>query len=112
MHRLVLQAFVGAAPEGHECLHKDGDHSNNTLRNLRWGTRQENGHDQIRHGRSTKGTRNAHAKLSDSQVQAILGDARTHKEIAKDFKVSRSLVSGIKRRERWAHIKASKFLDL
>lgn len=42
VHSLVLEAFVGPAPEGHECLHGDGGASNNCLSNLRWGTRSEN----------------------------------------------------------------------
>lgn len=50
VHRLVLMAFVGAPPEGHECLHWDNDPTNNHLDNLRWGTRSENVHDQVRQG--------------------------------------------------------------
>lgn len=42
VHVLILLTFVGPAPEGCECLHKDGDAANNTLENLRWGTRSEN----------------------------------------------------------------------
>lgn len=42
VHRLVLAAFVGPAPEGMVCCHKDDDPSNNHLDNLRWGTQSEN----------------------------------------------------------------------
>jgi hypothetical protein len=42
VHVLVLLAFVGSAPEGCECLHIDGNATNNTLENLRWGTRRDN----------------------------------------------------------------------
>lgn len=42
VHHLVLNAFVGPAPAGHECLHWDDEPSNNHLSNLRWGTRSEN----------------------------------------------------------------------
>lgn len=51
VHRLVLESFTGPAPEGMECLHIDGDKTNNHLDNLRWGTRQENILDIVRHGR-------------------------------------------------------------
>lgn len=51
VHRLVLLAFAGPAPHGHECLYGDGDPSNNCLSNLRWGTRSENRLDAVRHGR-------------------------------------------------------------
>ena len=43
VHRLVLEAFVGPAPEGMESLHgPDHTPSNCRLDNLRWGTRTEN----------------------------------------------------------------------
>lgn len=45
---LVLQAFVGPAPEGHECLHADDVKTNNHLGNLRWGTRRDNLLDRYR----------------------------------------------------------------
>lgn len=50
VHALVLEAFVGPCPEGCECLHSDGDPTNNRLGNIRWGTRQENVDDMKRHG--------------------------------------------------------------
>lgn len=50
--RLVLEAFVGACPPGMECCHDpDPSPGNNALKNLRWGTRQDNVKDCIRHGR-------------------------------------------------------------
>ena len=42
VHTLVLLAFVGPPPEGYECLHKDHNPLNNSLDNLRWGTRSDN----------------------------------------------------------------------
>ena len=50
VHKLVLLAFVGPAPEGYECLHGNGDPSDNRLENLRWGTRGDNIRDAIHHG--------------------------------------------------------------
>lgn len=50
VHRLVLIAFVGQAPDGMECCHNDGDPTNNQLANLRWDTRSENMRDRFRHG--------------------------------------------------------------
>lgn len=51
IHILVLEAFVGPAPKGHECRHLNDDPSENHLRNLRWGTRSENNFDAIRNGK-------------------------------------------------------------
>jgi len=47
-YRLVLEAFVGPCPEGMEALHWDDDPNNNTVDNLRWGTRTENMRDMSR----------------------------------------------------------------
>lgn len=48
---VVLEAFAGPSPPGTECCHWDGDSTNDTLANLRWGSSKENSADQLRHGR-------------------------------------------------------------
>jgi hypothetical protein len=50
VHKLVLLAFVGTAPDTHECRHLNGDPADNRLENLCWGTRSENIKDAVRHG--------------------------------------------------------------
>lgn len=50
VHLLVLEAFEGDAPEGMEGCHGDGNPANNTLANLRWGTRSNNNRDAVKHG--------------------------------------------------------------
>lgn len=51
VHRLVLFAFVGPAPEGMECRHLNGNRTDARLQNLTWGTAGENSLDKVRHGR-------------------------------------------------------------
>lgn len=51
VHRLVLAAFVGPCPEGMECRHLNGVHTDNRLENLAWGTQEENRDDNRRMGR-------------------------------------------------------------
>lgn len=51
VHKLVLTAFVGPAPDGFECCHHDDDKTNNHLSNLRWDTRSANLYDRIRNRR-------------------------------------------------------------
>lgn len=50
VHTLVLTAFVGSRPDGMECLHRDGDPTNNRVENLRWNTSSQNKLDSVRHG--------------------------------------------------------------
>jgi len=50
VHRLVMLAFVGPAPEGMEVRHRNGDPADSTLANLAWGTHLENMRDQREHG--------------------------------------------------------------
>jgi len=50
VHALVLEAWVGLKPKNKECRHLDGRPDNNTLSNLKWGTRGENVKDQVTHG--------------------------------------------------------------
>ena len=50
VHRLVAAAFLGPCPDGQEVLHGNGQRLDNRLENLRYGTRQENVMDTIRHG--------------------------------------------------------------
>jgi hypothetical protein len=42
VHALVLAAFVGPRPDGAEILHGDGGPADNRLRNLRYGSHEEN----------------------------------------------------------------------
>lgn len=57
VHRLVLEAFVGPAPEGTEACHANGDPTDNRLENLRWDTRSANNFDQIAHGTHGNGSK-------------------------------------------------------
>lgn len=50
VHSLVMLAFAGPCPDGHEIRHLDGDHLNNARTNLAYGTRSENAQDRVRHG--------------------------------------------------------------
>ena len=58
VHRVVLEAFVGPCPEGHEACHNNGNPSDNRLENLRWDTKSANALDRVRDGRDV------HARLT------------------------------------------------
>lgn len=61
IHRTVLEAFVGPAPEGMECCHWDGNKGNNALDNLRWDHRSGNVTDMVRAG-THNNARKTHCK--------------------------------------------------
>ncbi len=109
--RLVLTAFVGPAPEGHDAAHWDGDPTNNRLGNLRWATVSENMSDKKRHGTDPSGMRNAMAKLTDEQALYIKRNYRRTSyhdsnalELAAMFNVSRGVVLGIAKGEAWRSV--------
>jgi hypothetical protein len=50
VHQLVMEAFVGPPPEGHEVRHGPGGALDNRLLNLCYGSRRENMADKVRDG--------------------------------------------------------------
>jgi hypothetical protein len=99
VHILVLEAFVGSCPYGHESRHLDGVRSNNVPCNLRWSTHAENVGDQVRHGTDSIGERNGNAKLTMVQANEIRISNESQAKIAKKYHVSRSTVGRIKRED-------------
>lgn len=71
VHIVMCEAFHGPKPEGHEVRHLNGNPSDNTLSNLKWGTKKENMADKNLHGTHNKGERSATAKLTESIVREI-----------------------------------------
>lgn len=70
VHRLVLQTFVEQPDEVHELvLHLDGDPTNNSLENLKWGSYKDNANDELMFARcaqkkqETQKQRNAEQNL-------------------------------------------------
>lgn len=105
VHRLVLEAFAGPCPEGHECAHNDGDRQNSRLSNLRWATRKDNHADKQRHGTVFRptGELGTAAKLKAEQVAEIrrIGRSESQKSLAARYGVRQQQISRILRREQW-----------
>lgn len=105
-HRMVFEESYGPIPAGmcvcHICDNKwcvRPDH-------LFLGTSSDNNKDRMRKGRSAhqKGEEHGQHKLTSGDVREILSSNLLLKEIAALYSVDQSLVSRIKRRERWTHI--------
>lgn len=107
VHKLVCLAFHGYPKINQEVRHLDGVPVNIKPSNLRWGTRKENTEDTIRLG-SQRGMKNNRAKLNDNKVQLILHKLKSgisNVDIAMEFNIDPSVISHIKRRKIWRHIK-------
>lgn len=104
VHRLVLEAFVGECPAGHEARHLDGNRINNHRSNLEWSTHSENMDDQKVHGTRARCERTAGAKLTATQVDLIRERvARGEKQaaLAREFGVTRDTIGNIIRGKSW-----------
>jgi protein gp37 len=100
VHSLVLLAHRGPPPEGQEACHRNGDQIDNRIANLRWGTRNENQQEKVRHG-----SNGGPAKLTREQaaeIRAARARGETQQSIADRVGVSRSLVSMIESGSVWA----------
>ena len=101
VHKLVLETFVCARPDGMEARHIDGNPANNKLTNICWATHIENVADRKIHGTDTRGQTNGMAKLCELDVWLIRRCATTQEKIANFFGISQQQVSRIKRGEHW-----------
>lgn len=95
---LILEAFVGPAPQRMEACHfPDRDPTNCRLDNIRWDTSRANTNDQKLHGTLVGGERHGMARLTNSQVEQIrkLGGSMSQRDLGIMFNVVQSHVSNI-----------------
>lgn len=93
VHQLIMLTFKGPTPEGQEIRHLNGDSTDNRLENLFFGSRTENIIDVYKTGEAWR-------KLTAFQVAEIkqaLRNGVKGSTLARDFKVSQSTISSIKR---------------
>ena len=107
VHALVLEAFVGPCPpDKHCCRHLDGNKQNNHLSNLCWGTPKENSEDMIKHGRYLKGSKQAHSKLTESDIPGIhqhYKNGLTCEQIGKIYGVTAANIKYVIQGNTWTH---------
>lgn len=104
VHKLVLETFVGPRKSGQVARHLDGNHLNNALSNLAWGTQLQNAADARQHGTLAQGERNHFHKLTEAQVLEIRASSLRDQELADHYGVSRHLIGKIRLRRIWRHI--------
>ena len=107
VHRALLMAFDRMPAPDEETRHLDGNRLNNSLGNLRWGTRKENIEDRYRHGAANTGDNNPNAKLTRADVAYIRATANTRRptEIARELGVSYHTVHYIRKGRGWSRVR-------
>jgi hypothetical protein len=109
VHVLVAEAFIGPRPTGdYQCAHENGIRGDNHAVNLQWKTRSDNSADKVRHGTTNRGDRHYRSKLTVDNVidirNRVLQGAKQI-DLAREFDVSRSVISSIVLRRSWAWVK-------
>jgi hypothetical protein len=95
VHRLVLLAFIGRPPDGHEAMHLNNNRSDNRVENLRWGTSRENWEQKVFEGRAAM-------KLTPGAVREIRARVSEKQTVlAREYGVHQSEISRIRSRQIW-----------
>lgn len=105
--RLVLLAFRGPPPDGHQARHLNGIHDDDRLDNLAWGTKSENERDKREHG---TWWRTGIRKLTPDDIQRVFelyAAGETQTAIAQKMGVSQVQISRIVRGKTWALLQGS-----
>lgn len=108
IHRLVLAAFLGPCPPGHETNHINGLKDDNRLSNLEWVTSSRNSQHAKEIGLFNQdGSRNFAAKLTEAEaihIRTLAGRGMRHAEIAGKYGVARRTISDLVARKTWREV--------
>ena len=100
-HRAAWIIANGPIPSGASVLHKCDNPSCVNPNHLFLGTQKENIADCIAKNRFPKGERNGWAKINERVAADIRAASGTQVEIAAAFGISQSLVSAVRRGDKW-----------
>lgn len=89
--RVVLSAFLGLPKQKAEAMHINHIRTDNRIKNLQWGTRQENENQKISAGRQKPWTKLSKAQVA--QIKKLRTQGKTLKEIGEIFNTHFSNVS-------------------
>jgi len=108
-HRASYAFHNGPIVDGMSVLHSCDNRKCINPDHLRLGTYSDNQNDAYKRQRRPifSGSKNVNAKLNEDQVQAILDDSRKQVVLASEYSVSISLISAIKQRTAWKHLRTN-----
>jgi len=101
IHQALMWTFVGVQKKGIEVRHLDGNKLNNSLSNLKYGTKSDNMQDAISHGTFPLHERRPGSKLTRFQAIEIAKSTDKIGVIAKKFRITGATVIAIKERRSW-----------
>jgi NUMOD4 motif/HNH endonuclease len=108
VHTLVMRAFVGPCPEGHEVCHGPAGRRDNRLANLSYGTKSKNnGEDKRRDGTLLVGVLNPGAILTDEIVRECRTRAAAGEScsaLAREFGVEGTAALKAVEGTTWVHV--------
>ena len=102
-HRVSYELEFGTVPDGLFVCHTCDNPICVKPAHLFLGTHSDNMVDAVRKGRLSN-IPPRRVKLTETQVLDIREDSRVHSVIAKDYNVTRTTISEIKRRETWREL--------
>lgn len=110
VHHLVLEAFGKPKPgPNHVTRHLDGDPTNNSLRNLAWGSARDNANDRKTHGTQLKGVAHPNSvPLSMERLEELALAGYTVSFMARQLGVSRRTVRRVLAGKHWLALEESK----
>jgi len=108
VHRLVMFAFAGPEPAGHQVNHINGDKRDNRLENLEWVTPAENTRHAFARGlRFTRRGYKVKYRVTPTQVveiRRLSAEGWSLSELAKEFDAPMSTLNRIVLRHTWKNI--------
>jgi hypothetical protein len=110
VHRYVTLLTYGEPGANNKALHSCDNPSCVNPTHLRWGTQLENIQDMVDRQRTTIGSRNPRAVLTESdipQVFDLLKQGKTHKQIGEIYGVTKGAIQAIASGRRWKSAKAN-----
>lgn len=103
-HRVVVMAMGVSLTSDDVIMHTCDNPSCCNPKHLVVGTHALNVADRVAKRRSARGSANGRSLLTEEQVRQIKKDDRRLVDVAKDYGVSVSAISLIRRGKNWAHV--------
>lgn len=107
LFRVLYLLTYGEIPEGMTIRHKCDNPACCNIKHLELGTQQDNVNDMIKRNRyakehpNIKGEKNGQHKLTQQQVKEIRNSHDSNRNLAKQYNVSSTTISNIKRYKYW-----------